>query len=366
MRVVLIGPVRPFRGGIAHHTTMVHRTLRKRAPVLTVSFIRQYPRWLYPGTSDREPDLSDFVESGVEYLLDSVNPLTWAKTLGRIAEYSPDLVVMPWWHVYWTPCFGWLAARLQRSGIKIVFICHNVIEHHGKRWTRLISRMVLAHGSRHLVHSAEDRNELSALLPGATIAVHPIPVFEDFPSPSKSPVRRAPTELLFFGFVRPYKGLDVLLEALTLLKERDFRLTVAGEFWAGATWAARFVEQHDLEGKVEFVPRYVSESEAAEFFARADAVVLPYRTATNSGVVALAYHYDKPVIASDVGGLPDVVEHGATGLLVKPGSPTDLAEALKVVMTGPGWYDADRIAGIKERLTWDSFVAAILGEEGTS
>ena len=207
-------------------------------------------------------------------------------------------------------------------------------------------------------------SRLAKLLPKANISVHPIPLFDSFPNPTKIIPRLSPTEFLFFGFIRPYKGLDVLLEAVTLLKDCDFHLTVVGEFWRDERWATRFVERSGLGGKVEFVPRYVSDVEAAEYFARTDAVILPYRTATSSAVISLAYHYNKPVIASEVGGLPDVIEHGATGLLVKPGSPHDLAEALKTAIKNPGWYKVERITLIKDRLTWDTFVTGVLNECG--
>ncbi len=360
MRVALVGPVRPFRGGISQHTTCLHRELRKRVSLLTLSFSRQYPAWLFPGSNDRDPDAPG--EAGVEYILDSIRPGTWRRGLRRIREFSPDLAVIPWWHIFWAPHFGWLAKQLQKSHVEVLFICHNLIGHDGGNWQRHVSRAVLSHADRFIVHSAADKDDLLTLLPSAQSAVQPHPIHDQFPPPTNLLHRRAKTELLFFGFVRPYKGLEVLLSALSLLQGADFRLTVVGDFWGGLGRTLRLVKEYGLEEKIEIVPRYVCDEQAAEYFARADAVVLPYLTATGSGVIALAYHYDKPVLASRVGGLTDVVEEGGTGLLVAPGSSQDLADALRSVMNNSSWFSPERIARMKQRLTWDAYVEAVLGK----
>ena len=224
-------------------------------------------------------------------------------------------------------------------------------------WNNL-SKFALRHADHYIVHSRQNASDLLRLFPSANIFVHPHPVPRSLPSPKNIFRRRSLTELLFFGFVRPYKGLDVLLNALVHLKDFDFYLTVAGEFWNASNEARDFVERHGLDGRVEIVARYVSDWEAAEYFARADAVVLPYIRATSSGVIPLAYYYDKPVIASRVGGLPDFVEEGGTGLLVHPGSPTDLARALSTIISNGGWYNINSITKMKQKLSWQSFVRA--------
>src|SRR5690606_3346166 len=157
--------------------------------------------------------------------------------------------------------------------------------------------------------------------------VHPHPTFDGYPAPERHLPRRAPLELLFFGFVRPYKGLDTLLHAMTLLRDTGVFRSVVGEFWRGAAEARRMIHAHGLSSRVERVSRYVPDEEAAQYFSRSDVVVLPYHSATGSGVIPLAYHYGKPVIATQVGGLPDVVVDGDTGLLVEARSAADLAKA---------------------------------------
>ena len=194
------------------------------------------------------------------------------------------------------------------------------------------------------------------LAPSAEIAVYPHPVFNQYPAPQKTLPRRAPLELLFFGFVRPYKGLDVLVEAMHLLKGGDVFLTVAGEWWSKDSELRRSIAE---AGHIELIDRYVSEHEAADLFARAGAVVLPYRAATASGIVSLAYHYGKPVIASRVGGLPDVVADGATGRLVPPGDPRALAGAIREFLDRPP-ASGEGIEAMKRRMTWDGLASCAL------
>lgn len=365
-RVGVIGPILPFRGGIAQHTTMMHRALGRLADVKTLSFSRQYPGLLFPGESDRDPSFAGYREPGVEYGLDSLGPLSWRRTLRELDRWRPGLVVIPWWTVFWAPCFAFLGRGLRKRRIRVVFLCHNVVEHEAARWKRFLTRSVLRLGSAFIVQSREDEANLRELLPNASILFRPHPVYSQFPDAERTLPRVAATELLFFGFIRPYKGLDTLLDAMALLKDQDVHLTIAGEFWRGREETEARIQALGLERAVEVVPRYLTDREAAEYFERADVVVLPYNSATGSGVVGLAYRYGKPVVVTRVGGLPDVVDEGRTGLVVPPGSPAELAAALAQAATMHGPLTSDAIHTLVAGLGWDAYAEAILGLAGQS
>lgn len=359
-RVVLIGPVLPYRGGIAQHTTMLHRVLKGRVELKTVSFKKQYPAWLFPGESDRDPDYEGYRENGVEYLLSSLNPLTWRTILRSISIFKPDRVIMPWWTMFWSPCFYYLAHGFRRSGVKVVFFCHNVVEHETSRLKASLARWVIGQGDAFVVHTEADRLNLLTLLPHADVKIHPHPIYDQFPAARGLLPKRADLELLFFGFVRPYKGLDVLIEAVGLLKDPGVFLTIAGEFWEGEDKIKARIDELGLEENIEIVPRYLKEAEIAEYFARSDVVVLPYRSATGSGVVPLAYHYGKPVIVTSVGGLPDVVDEGETGWIVPPEAPSALAAAIMEVTPKAIYCMAPHIEHKKEAMTWDGLAEVIV------
>ena len=359
-RVVLIGSMALYRGGVAQYTTGLFGRLKERKECLGVSFSRQYPRWLFPGKSDKDETKIGYSEPGVEYLIDSLNPLTWRKAVARIREFGPSLVILPWWHVYWSICFGYLINTLKHDGIEIAVICHNAVEHEDARWKHWLRNWALAGAGRFLVHSLADQKNLQNEFPGKSVSVHPLPIADQFPQANIELPRRARLELLFFGFVRPYKGLDVLLAAMAELKNEDVYLSIVGEFWQGYEKAANFVESNQLTDQVEIVERYVSDKEAAAWFERADAVVLPYLSATGSGVVPLAYFYNKPVIASRVGGIPDVVIDGATGLLVAAGSVEHLVAAIKAAVGGITFYDPTEMTRMKAGLSWDSYLDELL------
>ena len=364
-RLALVGPVLPYRGGIAQHTTMLHRTLATRAELSTFSFTRQYPTWLYPGESDRDPAYAEQREPGVCYLLDSLNPWTWRTVAAAALRERPQAIVMPWWTVYWAPCFWYLSRAFARSGVPVLFFCHNVIEHETAPWKAALTRAVLRQGSCFAVHTRVDATNLASFLPGAPVSVHPHPVYDQFPEPDGTLAPRARLELLFYGFVRPYKGLDVLIEAMARLETRDVLLTVAGEFWEGRERVEARVRELGLADRVEIVPRYLTEAETAERFTRADVVVLPYRSGTGSGVVPLAYRYEKPVIATRVGGLPDVVLDGETGLLVPPEDAGALARAINSLSRDRARAMAPAIRRQKQAMTWDGLASTLLRLLGT-
>ena len=364
LRLGLIGPVLPYRGGIAQYTTMLHRALAAKAELSTFSFKRQYPRLFYPGRDDIDPEFLGHREPGVFYLLDSMNPLTWVETCNRLIRTSPAAVIIPWWTFFWGPCFGFIAGRLRRQRIRTIFLCHNIAEHEPSYWKQVITRKVLSKGEFFLVHSASERDTLSTLLPDARIVVHPHPVLRHNPREGKVPARRGRLELLFYGFVRPYKGLDVLIEAMRILRDENVCLSVVGEWWKKSVPLRNMLDETDLRDRVEIVDRYVTEEETAGYFSRADVVVLPYRSASSSGVIPLAYGYGKPVIATRVGGLPEVVVEGVSGRLIAPADPHALAEAVRGFMQIPPGRMREGIEKVSAGMTWESLADNILDVTG--
>ena len=358
--IIIIGPVSPFRGGIAQHTTMLARALADSHVCRILSFKRLYPKLIFPGQSDRDPDHEGQAEPRTEYLLDTLNPFTWRRVAKRAQQMRPDFVLIPWWTFFLGPLSLYIAWALRRRDIDVVFFCHNVLDHEETAWKRALARLVLRQGSRFVVHTRVEESRLKELIPGAVVAVHPHPIYDQFPEPKRHLPRRAGLELLFYGFVRPYKGLDVLTKAIGLLKGQDVFLTVAGEFWQGEKEIRQQIAQLAIEDQVEIISRYVSDQETAQLFDRSDLVILPYRSATGSGVIPIAYHYGKPVIATRVGGLPDVVWDGKTGRIVPPGDVKALANAIRE-MTQPRAADMRRkIEQIKRQLTWHNLAKAAM------
>jgi glycosyltransferase involved in cell wall biosynthesis len=362
-RIVIIGPVLPFRGGISQHTTMLARATSENSDVLIISFARLYPQWLFPGESDRDPAYIDHKEKGAEYILDSLNPVNWTKVIKRIREYKPDLVIVPWWTVFLAPCIGYICRSLTKKGIEVVLFCHNVVDHEVAYWKYFITKRVLKNASRYVVQTREDELKLKALLSNAKTAVHPHPIYDQFPEPKGSLRKRKSLELLFYGFIRPYKGLGNLIDAMTLLKGKDIQLTIAGEFWSDEEETRRKIMSLGLGGQIELRPGYHADEETAELFARSDVVVLPYSSATGSGVVPIAYHYNKPVIVTSVGGLPDVVLEHETGWIVEPDDPVELANVIDQINRNMCSSMSNKIIDFKKSLTWDSLSRAVLNYE---
>jgi len=357
----LIGPVLPFRGGIAQHTTMLHRSLSSKADLCTISFKRQYPRYLYPGKSDRDPEYQGYSEPGVMYVLDSLNPVTWTKACRILLARAPGLIIIVWCTFFGAPYLGFMARYFRKRGIRVMFLCHNVIDHEAAFWKVELSRRALSQGSSFLVHTESEKARLDQLVPGAQVSVHPHPVYHQFPSAKKKLPHRGRLELLFFGFVRHYKGLDILLEAMKYLEKEDIFLTIAGEWWGGNTISRKLLSNDRLSARVEVIDRYVSEQEAAEYFYRTDLVVLPYRSATGSGVIPLAYHYGKPVIASRTAGIEEVVVDGVSGRLVRPEDPSALAEVIYEFIRNNPVHLHEGVKKTAEAMTWEGLADCILG-----
>lgn len=370
MRIALVGPTAPYRGGISHHTTLLHEELRKDNDVLFVSFSRQYPKIIFPGATDREPGAEWSSDPGIEYLIDSMNPLTWISAARRIASFRPDVLLLPWWVVFWAPQFATLILLVRRlCGAKVTLLCHNVVEHEAGALKVAATRFVLSLADRIVTQSREETARVRELVGGrADVVTGFHPTYSPLCS---SPSQAAPSDslrdlsgniLLFFGFVRHYKGLDILLDAMPrVLEKRDATLLVVGEFWKDKAQYFEQMERLGLGDRVRVVDEYVSTEDMGMYFDRADLVVQPYRSATGSGVTQLAFGFEKPVIATRVGCLDEVIEDGVSGRVVPPCDPPALADAL-IESIDPALLGrlSEGARGAKLRFGWDRLAALLL------
>ncbi|MDX1616064.1 MAG: glycosyltransferase family 4 protein [Candidatus Promineifilaceae bacterium] len=366
-RFALLGPTYPFRGGIAHYTTMLARALAEEHDVLFISFKRQYPGWLFPGRSDRDPSPEPLrVES--EPLLEPLNPLSWWRTIKRLRAWQPDVLVVPWWVPFWAPAWAVISRGVKRFAQppRLLFICHNVVPHERGRLDRWALRAALAPGDGFITHSQTDASLLRSLIPGVPVRVATLPSYASVTESPPQPLAvQLPTDrpvLLFCGFVRPYKGLDVLLRALPLvLAKQSAHLLVAGEFWDDRADYLQLVDDLQIGAAVSIVDRYLTNAELAWCLDQASVVVLPYRTATQSAIVPLAFGRGKPVITTAVGGLPEAVDDGITGLVVPPDDHKALAAAIEAFFA-KNWAEpfAANIQIRQSRFAWKELVTALI------
>jgi glycosyltransferase involved in cell wall biosynthesis len=337
-----------------------------------ISFRRQYPAWLFPGETDRDSSREPIHPNQVEYLLDPLMPQTWARVAHRIGRYDPDWVILHWWVPFWAAPFRAITASVRRrTGAKVIFICHNVFPHESSRLGQFWVRLGMGKGQRFITHSPDQKEQLQAVFPQAPICCTPHPTYAAFDTGKwqKKTARRElgfeaqDNLLLFFGFVRPYKGLRYLLEAMPMVLERiPVHLLVVGEFWKGKSETEEQIAQLGLADRVTLVDRYVPNEEVALFFRAADLVVLPYESATGSGVLQIALGLGCPAVVTDMGGLREIVVHGETGLVVPPRDSTALARAIiRYFGEGLGSTFVENIHRYQARFSWDALLDAIEG-----
>jgi glycosyltransferase involved in cell wall biosynthesis len=371
VRIALIGPTHPFKGGIAGHTTALARRLDDSGhQVVLVSWRAQYPGWLYPGKQ-----WLDIPES--EPYPRTVRVASWYRPdlwpgLGYRAGRG-DLVVFAVASPVQVPAYLAMTWGIGRRA-RVVALCHNVLPHESRPGDTVLMRALLHRMDGVLVHSERQRSLASALLGGARVPVSAAALPPHLPTsvsaapalhrsaPAKADVPTAPARhLLFLGIVRPYKGVDVLLRALAAGPE-GVTLTVAGEFWGGAApRLRRLAVELGVADRVEFREGYVPAGRLPALFDAADALVLPYRSATASQNVWLAHTHRRPVIATRVGSFPEQVRDGVDGLLCRADDAADLARALHRFYT-PGTPQRLR-RGIEEVPTqelWEEYLEALM------
>jgi glycosyltransferase involved in cell wall biosynthesis len=329
-KIYLVGPAAPYRGGISQYTESLYDALKKESNAKLISFSRQYPKALYPGDSDTVEGATRRVDG--TYSLDSNNPASWYGTYRKIVAGKPDLVLINWWSIYWQPAFSWMARRLKKKGIKVAFICHNVYDHDASSKKKKLAKLLLKGAPSFFVtHSEQEAKKLHSFT-NEEVMVRQIPAYDVLPNPSKKAIATSQKKhdvvnMLFIGLIRPYKGLDVLLDAyekMSLGERQKIKLTVVGEAWKGKDeLIARLAAL-----KVTADIRFVTDQEMADYITESDVVVLPYLSATGSAVIPASYFCGRPVLATKIGGLTEVVENGKTGWLVEANSVDELKEKM--------------------------------------
>lgn len=336
MSVALVGPVYPYRGGIAHFTTLLAQQLTQMGGVQVISYRRQYPRWLYPGDSDKDPS-AEGTRVQAEYLLDALNPLSWEKTARNIESCKPPSVILQWWTSFWAPATFWVARHLRNAGIPVIFLIHNVMPHEPRRWDAPLARAVLGQGSRCVTLSTREQTRLRSLLPMMPVQMAALPVYRfDGMLPEQKLARQQlglPLDeklLLFFGLVRPYKGLAVLIEALGLLRKRGMQphLAVAGEFWEPLARYEQLAVTHGVREQVHFFARYIPNEAVPLFFAAADVFAAPYTGGTQSAALRMAMGFGLPLVTSDAVFAAADAPPGYPLVIAPAGDAAALADAI--------------------------------------
>jgi len=374
MKIVLLGPMYPYRGGIAHFLETMYWGLQERGHEVTaVTFTRQYPEKLFPGKTQIE---TGHVEHPVpaERLLDTIGPLSWLKTARRIVRDRPDVLVFKYWMPFFAPSLGSIVRYVRRRGIKAVAVVDNAIPHERRPGDRLLSRFLLSACDGLIVMSESVERDVRSLGVQRPVVRIAHPIYDIFGIAPPAEEARSQLDLpqdvpvlLFFGFIRRYKGLHVLLQAMphVLSTLPDAQLIVAGEFYEDAAPYRKLIAEHGLEPHVRLHADYIPNDQVPVFFSAADVIVQPYVSATQSGVAQIAYHFDKPLIVTDVGGLAEIVPHERAGLVVPPEDPAALAESII------RFFREDMAelltAGVREeklKYSWDRLYEAIEGFVG--
>ncbi len=377
MKLAFLGPAPPFRGGIVTYYAMLSRVLKKRGhEVFWASFRHQYPGFLFPG-SQQEGETADWLKQPNQRRFVPWSPWSWWRAARDIKAQVPDALIIKYWLPFFAPGFFGVTWLLRRwTDIRIIYLLDNVIAHEKYPFAGFLTRLALAQGHGYIAQSDQVRKDLFEVLPQTDprqVLTSPHPVY-DFGEPGRQ--RRTPAEarrllglseesrlVLFFGFIKPYKGVLNLIDSARYLKEEfgpDLRVLIVGDIYGEKQPYLDRIAASGAEEIIDLIDGFVPDETVEDYFLAADLAVLPYVSATQSGIVQIAYNYDLPVVTTDVGGLPEVVIDGGTGFIVPPEDPRALAEAvIRFFKENRAQEFAAQVAREKEKYSWDRMAQAI-------
>lgn len=365
MKIALLSAFYPYRGGIAQFGAMLFRALEKENEVKAYTFKRQYPSFLFPGKSQFvEPsDQADPVPA--ERVLDAINPISFRKTAIKINSFDADVVISQYWMTFFSPAIGGVHKRINKK-TKRISILHNVIPHEKRFYDNRANAFFLKNNDGFVVLSDAVLADLLSLKPDAKYIRIDHPVYSQFGEKRdrndallELKLDPAKKYVLFFGFIRDYKGLDLLLESMADLND-DIELIVAGEVYGSFERYDKIIQESNIRDRVHLFNQYISDDDVATFFSAANVCVLPYKSATQSGITAISNHFDLPVIVTDVGGLKETVEDGRTGYVIDHPSTHLIGNAIKHYFLEDKQSEfAVNIGQEKQNNSWGNFAQKI-------
>ena len=362
MKIAILSSFYPLRGGISQFNASLLEGLGKLHDVRAFSFKRQYPEILFPGKTQYVTPDDEAVPVAAEALLDTANPFSYVKTARAIRAWGPDLLVMKYWMSWFAPSLGWVERHVG-THCKVVPVLDNVIPHEPHWFDKPLTRWFLSGCDGYVTMSQSVTDDLLSLKPEARYALLPHPLYSHFgqrlsreQAASSLGIDPSLKTLLFFGLIRKYKGLDILLEAFRGLPD-DYQLVIAGEPYGPFDKYQAIIDSLPGKDRVHVFPDYVRDSEVKRFFSVADVTVLPYRSATQSGISSVSYHFEVPMIVTDVGGLKGTIGDRGTGLVAPLAEPESIRKEILSYFADGSVRERciEAIRQEKERLSWDRF-----------
>ncbi|ULQ53905.1 glycosyltransferase [Flavihumibacter fluvii] len=368
LNIVILGPAHPFRGGgITTFNERLALALQEEGHHVSIlNFTVQYPAFLFPGKTQLTNEPAPTAIK-ITRMLHSMNPLSWIRTGNFLRKQKPDLIIVRYWLPLMGPAFGTVLRRVRKNKhTRIIAITDNVQPHEKRIGDKPFTRYFVAACDAFLCMSEKVLNDLRPYLKQQPVIKVDHPLYDNFgPAIDKYAARKKmgidpqTPLLLFFGFIRKYKGLDILIQALKELNDPAVHLLVAGEFYEDADEYIELVSRLGLEEQVIFNNDFIPNDAVKDYFSAADVIVQPYRNATQSGVTPLAYHFEKPMIVTNVGGLPDYVQDGKVGLVTSPDAIA-IAHAIRRFFELGEAHFLENIRIEKQKFSWPAFSRSLL------
>lgn len=369
--IIIIGPAHPLRGGLASYDERLAKEFQQQGNQVSIyTFSLQYPGFLFPGTTQysSEPSPADL---NIKVCINSVNPFNWLRVGNELKKLKPDLIIVRYWLPFMGPCLGTILRRVKKNHhTKMVCIADNIIPHEKRPGDVAFTKYFVKPVDAFITMSEKVLNDLPQFAAGKPAQFVPHPLYDNFGEQiSKTAAREKlgigddKKILLFFGFIRNYKGLDILLNAMKLLNLKpqtsNFKLLIAGEFYEDRKAYDEQIKQLGIAESLILKTDFIPDSEVKYYLCAADVVVQPYRNATQSGVTPLAYHFEVPMIVTNVGGLPSLVPDGKVGLVAEPNAESIAEKIIDYFNKGPETF-LPYLKEEKKKYSWSKMTAAIL------
>ncbi|MBO7337347.1 MAG: glycosyltransferase, partial [Paludibacteraceae bacterium] len=320
MKILIVGPAWPYRGGIADFDERIAREYIKKGDEVEIfTFTLQYPSFLFPGKTQYSPDPRP-EDLDIKRKVNSINPFNWIKVGRELKKKNADLLIIKFWLPLMAPCFGTIARIVKGNGkTKVVSILDNIIPHEHRPGDKILSKYFVSSIDAFIAMSKSVYDDLKSLNDKKPCLLSPHPIYDNFGTAVSREeaigslgLDPSAKYMLFFGFIRDYKGLDILLKAIAdeRIKNSDIKLIVAGEFYNNSETYFELEKELGLEGKIIWRTDFIADEQVKNYFCASDIIVQPYKTATQSGVTQIAYHFEKPMLVTNVGGLPEIVPNG--------------------------------------------------------